>query len=133
MGLYLSNGPPRESVEVVLRLLSNVVKEPGSEKFRRIRMGNPKIKEAVGGVKGGVELLECVGFKVGEEEAGGEVWATMEVPAEEGARVIREAVTLLERWKEGGAKEELAAVNNNGGGLEENRVVERRKIDRKVI
>lgn len=90
-------------------------------------MGNPKIKEVVGDVKGGVELLECVGFRMSVEEEGGEVWATMDVPTEDGVRAVKEAVLLLERWKEGGNKE-----NGARSGVQENRVVERKKIDRQV-
>lgn len=94
---FLCAVPADGAVEVVLKLLRNVVREPGNEKFRRIRMSNPKIKEAVGEVKGGVELLECLGFELGEE--GGEVWATMQAPSEEQLAVVREAVSFLERWK----------------------------------
>ncbi|EHA8587032.1 plant UBX domain-containing protein 2-like [Cocos nucifera] len=94
---FLCAVPVDGAVEVVLKLLRNVVREPGNEKFRRIRMGNPKIKEAVGEVKGGVELLESLGFELGEE--GGEVWATMQAPSEEQLAVVREAVSFLERWK----------------------------------
>ncbi|XWS69374.1 hypothetical protein CRYUN_Cryun04dG0173600 [Craigia yunnanensis] len=78
VGSFLSGKPPEGSVEVVLRLLRNIVKEPGNDKFRKIRMSNPKIREAVGEVTGGVELLEVVGFELKEE--GGEMWAVMEVP-----------------------------------------------------
>lgn len=127
MSFYLCNKPPRDSVEVVLRLLGNVVREPGNEKFRRIRMGNPKIKEVVGDVKGGVELLESVGFRMSAEEEGGEVWGTMDALTEDGVRAVKEAVLLLERWKEGGDKE-----NGARSGIQENRVVERKKIDRQV-
>ncbi|XP_008803481.1 plant UBX domain-containing protein 2 isoform X2 [Phoenix dactylifera] len=94
---FLSAVSADGAVEVVLKLLRNVVREPENEKFRRIRMGNPKIKEAVGEVKGGVELLECLGFELGEE--GGEVWATMHVPSEEQLAVVRDAVSFLESWK----------------------------------
>lgn len=112
----------------MLRLLGNVLREPGNEKFRRIRMGNPKIKEAVGDVKGGVELLESVGFRMSVEGEEGEVWGTMEAPAGDGVRAIKEAVLLLERWKEGGKKEEGGLAS----GAVENKTVERKKIDRQV-
>ncbi|KAH7679776.1 UBX domain-containing protein 6 [Dioscorea alata] len=92
---FISGKPGKESVEIVLKLLRNVVREPENDKFRRIRMGNPKIKQAVGDVKGGLELLECVGFQIAED--GGEIWATMEVPDEERIRVVKDAVASLER------------------------------------
>lgn len=96
---FLAGNPVENSVEVMKRLLSNVVKEPSNEKFRRIRMGNPKIREAISEVKGGVEVLESVGFKVGDEE--GELWAIMEVPSADKISAIKEAVELLERWRPG--------------------------------
>ncbi|WOL20096.1 hypothetical protein Cni_G28898 [Canna indica] len=121
---FVSAAPPEGAVEVVLKLLGNVAREPGNEKFRRIRMGNPKIKEAVGDPTGGVELLECVGFRLGED--GGEVWATMEVPSEEQISLIKEAALLLERWKsEGSVPPEVSDV----GTL---RSVEPKKIDRQL-
>ncbi|ONK80111.1 uncharacterized protein A4U43_C01F14000 [Asparagus officinalis] len=65
VSLYVSNQPRKDLVDVVLRLLSNVAKEPGNENFRRIRMGNPMIKEVVSEVNGGVELLKILGFRIG--------------------------------------------------------------------
>ncbi|XVF85423.1 hypothetical protein PTKIN_Ptkin17bG0117000 [Pterospermum kingtungense] len=97
VGSFLSGKPPEGSVEVILRLLRNIVKEPGNDKFRKIRMSNPKIREAVGEVAGGVELLEFVGFELKEE--GGEMWAVMESPKEERIGLIDKAVTLMEPGK----------------------------------
>lgn len=94
VGAYVSGKPSDVSVEIVLRLLRNVVKEPENAKFRRVRMGNPKIREAVSEVTGGVELLECVGFGLREED--GEMWAIMEVPSEERILGIKKAISLLE-------------------------------------
>lgn len=121
---FLSAGPPDGAVDVVLKLLGNVARDPANEKFRRIRMGNPKIKEAAGDAKGGKELLEYVGFRLGEEAS--EVWATMEVPSSEHVSVIKEAVLLLESWK----LERLvpAAVSD----VELHRIVEPKEVDRQV-
>ncbi|CAL9170328.1 plant UBX domain-containing protein 2 [Musa acuminata AAA Group] len=120
---FVSSGPPQGAVEVVLKLLGNVAREPQNEKFRRIRMGNPKIKEAVG-ARGGVELLESVGFRLGEEE--GEVWATMEAPSEEQIAVIKEATTLLESWKSEGSVPVVVS------DVKTQRSIEPKKIDRQV-
>jgi len=88
--------PPAAAVEVLKRLLGNLLREPGSDKFRRVRLGNPRIKEAVADREGGVELLEAVGFRVGEE--GGELFAVMDdVPSDARLSGIRRAVLLLER------------------------------------
>ncbi|XP_042444900.1 plant UBX domain-containing protein 2-like [Zingiber officinale] len=121
---FLSAGPPDGAVDVVLKLLGNVAKDPANEKFRRIRMGNPKIKEAVGDAKGGKELLEYVGFRLGEEA--GEVWATMEVPSSEQVAVIKEAVLLLENWK---LERLVPAVVSD---VELHRTVEPKEVDRQV-
>ncbi|WVZ64901.1 hypothetical protein U9M48_014351 [Paspalum notatum var. saurae] len=88
--------PPAAAVEVVKRLLGNLLREPGNEKFRRVRLGNPRIKEAVADREGGLDLLEAVGFRVGDE--GGELFAVMdEVPGDARLSGIRRAVLLLER------------------------------------
>lgn len=94
---YLSGKPSEGSLEIVLKLLRNIVKEPENAKFRKVRMGNPKIKEAIADVAGGVELLEFVGF--GLKDEGGEMWAAMDAPSEEGIGLIKKAVSLLEPQK----------------------------------
>ncbi|KAK9713551.1 hypothetical protein RND81_06G034600 [Saponaria officinalis] len=97
VGVYISGNPPEGSIDVVLRLFGNIVKDPENQKFRRIRMSNPKIRETVGDVVGGVELLERVGFELKEEE--GEMWAVMDTPSKEGIMVISETIQLLEQTK----------------------------------
>lgn len=94
--LYLSGKPPESSVGILIKLLRNVAREPDDVKFRRIRMANPKIREAVGEVAGGLELI---GFELREEN--GEMWMVMEVPREEGLGLISKAVALLEPEKIG--------------------------------
>ncbi|XP_078444437.1 plant UBX domain-containing protein 2 [Wolffia australiana] len=96
IGEFVSSEPPKDSIDVVLRLIKNVVREPDNDKFRKIRMGNPKIKQAVGEVNGATEVLESVGFRI--EDDGGEIWAKMEVPEDRQIVLIKEAVNLLERW-----------------------------------
>ncbi|XP_059655355.1 plant UBX domain-containing protein 2 [Cornus florida] len=97
VGTYVSGAPSDGSVEIVLKLLRNIVREPENVKFRKIRIGNPKIREAIGDVTGGIELLECVGFDLQEE--GGEMWAVMEVPSKERISLIKKAISLLEPQK----------------------------------
>lgn len=94
VGTYVSGKPSDGSVEIVLKLLKNIVKEPENVKFRRIRLGNPKIKEAIADVAGGLDLLECVGFELKEESD--EMWAVMEVASSEKVKLIKQAVYLLE-------------------------------------
>lgn len=97
VGEYISGNPLEVSKDVILKLLKNVVKEPENAKFRKIRLGNPKIKEAIGDVVGAVELLECVGFKLNED--GGEMWAVMEVASDKQLGLIKDAISLLEPRK----------------------------------
>lgn len=94
---YASAKPSDGAMEVLIRILRNVVKEPENAKFRKIRMGNPKIKEAITDVAGGVELLECTGFELKEE--GGEMWLMMEEPSKERLDLLKNAVLLLEPKK----------------------------------
>ncbi|KAJ9554394.1 hypothetical protein OSB04_018439 [Centaurea solstitialis] len=94
VGTYVSGKPSDGSVEIVLKLLKNIIKEPDNVKFRKIRLGNPKIKEAIADVAGGLDLLECVGFELKED--GGEMWAVMEVASGEKIKVVSQAVRLLE-------------------------------------
>ncbi|KAJ6318428.1 hypothetical protein OIU76_013887, partial [Salix suchowensis] len=127
---YLSAKPLEGSVEVVLRLLRNIVKEPANAKFRRIRMGNPKIREAVIEVAGGVELLEIVGF--GLKEEGGEMWAILEeAPNEERIGLINKVIRLLEPRKEG-QEEPRAEGKPSDAPAETEEQVEPKKVDRQI-
>ncbi|KAJ8770265.1 hypothetical protein K2173_012707 [Erythroxylum novogranatense] len=128
VGTYLSGKPPEGSVEVMLRLLRNIVKEPENAKFRRIRMANPKIKEVVAEVAGGVELLEFVGFELKEENA--EMWAIME-GAEEKSSMINKVISLLEHRKvEESSKTEESKMSN--ASLERKEQIETKTIDRQI-
>ncbi|KAK9276904.1 hypothetical protein L1049_006441 [Liquidambar formosana] len=122
---FVSGKPPEGSVEVVLKLLHNIVREPENAKFRRIRMGNPKIREAVAEVAGGVELLECVGFELIEE--GGEMWAVMEVPTEERISLINKALSLLEQ-----PKVEKLVSTASAEKPDPNEQIEPKKVDRQI-
>ncbi|KAL5553227.1 hypothetical protein UlMin_040628 [Ulmus minor] len=128
VGTFLSGKPAAGSVEVVLRLLRNVVKEPENAKFRKIRMSNPKIREAIGDVPGGIELLEFVGFELREED--GDMWAAMEVPSEEKICVIKEALGLIEPPK----VQESKKVSNlpSAAEVDAEEKVKPKKVDRQT-
>lgn len=126
--MYLSAKPTESSVEILIKLLRNIAREPDNVKFRRIRMANPKIEEAVGEVAGGVQLLESVGFELREES--GEMWMVMEVPGKEGLGLISKAVALLEPKKIG--VEEGKKIEDVASSKVANEVVEPTKIDRQV-
>jgi len=97
VGTYLSGNPSEGSVEIVLRLLRNIVKEPENAKFRKIRISNPKIRGAIGDVAGGIELVESVGFVLKEE--GGDMWATMDAPSQKSILMLEKAIRSLEPRK----------------------------------
>ncbi|XP_050275487.1 plant UBX domain-containing protein 2 isoform X1 [Quercus robur] len=128
VGAFVSGKPSEGSVEVVLKLLRNIVREPENAKFRRIRMSNPKIREAIGEVAGGVELLEFVGFELKEED--GEMWAVMEVPTEEQISLINRATGLLgpQKVEEPQKKEDLQSA---ASAIVEKQI-EPKKVDRQV-
>lgn len=131
VGKYLSGNPSEGCVEIVLRLLRNIVKEPENSKFRRIRMSNPKIREAIGEVPGGMELLECVGFELKEEE--GEMWALMETPSEERVVILKDSIRLLERTKNIESTLSIASTKEeNKGEQEKVKKSEPLVIDRQV-
>ncbi|EAZ27882.1 hypothetical protein OsJ_11836 [Oryza sativa Japonica Group] len=82
--------------KVVKRLLGNLLSDPRNDKYRKVRLGNPRIKEAVADRECGVDLLEAVGFRVADK--GGELFAVMdEVPGDARLGWIRQAVLLLQR------------------------------------
>lgn len=122
VSVYVSGKPLDGSVDVVIKLLKNIAKEPTNAKFRKIRMGNPKIKEAIGDVVGGVELLEFVGFELKEE--GGEIWAVMDVPSKEQLGIVKNVVSFLEPKK----VEELGSASQ----VKASEPVVPKKIDRQI-
>ncbi|CAK0909735.1 unnamed protein product [Prorocentrum cordatum] len=79
-----------DSVGVVAKLLGNLARSPGEEKFRRVRVGNSKISKALG-CDGARELLAAAGFA----EAGDALEVPAQVPAAEVAAAAREALEAL--------------------------------------
>ncbi|KAL9270423.1 Plant UBX domain-containing protein [Drosera capensis] len=127
---YVAGKPREDSVDVVLRLLRNVVKEPQNGKFRRVRMSNSKIRENVGEVAGCVELLECVGFELREEQ--GEMWAVMDVASEENLALLRRAISLLDPREEQVSKGVEKIKPEKGGSEVSNESVETKPTDRQT-
>lgn len=96
VGMYFLGNLLEGLVEIVLRLLRNIVKELENFKFRRIRMSNSKIREVVGEVVGGIEFLEYVGFEFKEE---GEMWVVMDIFFEDIILILKELIRLMELRK----------------------------------
>eukprot|EP00271_Cylindrocystis_brebissonii_P006667 TRINITY_DN19433_c0_g1_i1.p1 TRINITY_DN19433_c0_g1~~TRINITY_DN19433_c0_g1_i1.p1 ORF type:complete len:641 (+),score=147.23 TRINITY_DN19433_c0_g1_i1:1024-2946(+) len=94
---FLSGDPPQATSDIITKLLCNIVNDPGSEKFRRIRMSNPKIADSIGKAVGGVELLQAVGFALTAEQGdqGEEVFAVLGEVSERQVAGIKEVIGLL--------------------------------------
>jgi len=52
----------QETLELIEKLTRNVVRNPGDEKFRRIKLSNPKIAAAIGEVPFAVDALKEMGW-----------------------------------------------------------------------
>lgn len=122
VGAYVSGKPNEGCVDIVRKLLSNIVKEPENVKFRKIRMGNLKIKEAIVDVVGGVELLEFLGFELQEE--GDEMWAIMGVPSGDRIKVVKNAIALL--------TPQSVEDSKSDAQVKVDEPVERKQVDRQV-
>ncbi|GLI63442.1 hypothetical protein VaNZ11_006333 [Volvox africanus] len=55
---------PRECCDALLRVLGNVMTKPEDNKFRQIRLSNPRVQETIVRVPGAVEFLEAAGFQM---------------------------------------------------------------------
>ena len=55
------------AIEILVKLLSNVIREPNNIKFRSIRLGNPKIESKLLIANGAFEILFSVGFEEGTD------------------------------------------------------------------
>lgn len=56
--VLLSDPAAAAAAEVLSKVLGNVLSAPQESKFRRLRLGNRKIHDAVVEVRGGLELLQ---------------------------------------------------------------------------
>ncbi|KAL4521678.1 hypothetical protein Ndes2437B_g07756 [Nannochloris sp. 'desiccata'] len=52
------------SAQILSRLIKNIIANPSEEKYRKIRLGNPKIQSAIVDTHGGVELILACGFVI---------------------------------------------------------------------
>jgi len=58
----------QETLELIQKLTQNVVRNPGEEKFRKIKLTNPKIAATITNVPNAVSVLKEMGWEqVGEE------------------------------------------------------------------
>ncbi|XP_022953302.1 plant UBX domain-containing protein 2-like [Cucurbita moschata] len=127
LGIFLSGKPSQGSLKIILTLLRNIIREPENSKFRKIRLSNPKIKEAIGEAVGGVELLEFVGFKLQEQD--GEMWATMEVPTEEQINILSKVIDSIDQPK---LDEQEKKGSSTASTASTDQLIEPKKVDRQT-
>lgn len=121
LGVLLSSGPSSDTLDVIVRIFCNIVNSPESEKFRKIRLSNPKIHDTVGMALGGVELLEAVGFDYHTEED--EIWVVMGSPSADQIEVMKGVISELEACILGPSKEAQSSKETT---------MVHRKVDRQV-
>ncbi|KAL7486782.1 hypothetical protein ACHAW6_012383 [Cyclotella cf. meneghiniana] len=102
-------GAVRRSLATMRKLIYNAVtkgqrglkddkEEETAAKFRRVRLSNPKIKEAVTDMHGALEVMMAVGFVLSENEADGETYLVFP-PGEEVADWIEVALRQMEEYE----------------------------------
>ena len=67
------------AIKTLKKLVDNVVEAPENPKYRRVRVSNAKIQQAVLGVPGGEAFLRALGFKDSEATAEHEAGAFLEI------------------------------------------------------
>ena len=57
-----------ETLDLIAKLLKNVAVNPSEEKYRRIRLSNPKIKALVADEEGGLQAMLSLGWEQDPED-----------------------------------------------------------------
>eukprot|EP00897_Mesotaenium_endlicherianum_P009706 jgi/Mesen1/8764/ME000524S08057 len=102
VAVLLSNDPSPATLALVAKLLQNITGDPSAEKFRRVRLSNPRIAETIGSAVGGVDFLLAVGFQLvpeggseGQGQGAEEVWAVMRDTSPRQVARVNAALDLL--------------------------------------
>ena len=69
-----------------------------SSKFRRVRLTNPKIKEAITDMQGALELMMSTGFLLSENDEDGETYLVFP-PGEKGSSWLSSALAMMESYE----------------------------------
>jgi len=97
-----------KSLNIMRKLINNAVtkgqegNDETSSKFRRVRLSNPKIKEAITDIQGALELMMSVGFVLSENEEDGETYLVFP-PVETGPTWLDGALVMMESYESGGS------------------------------
>jgi len=93
-----------KSLSIMRKLINNATtkgqqgNDETSSKFRRVRLTNPKIKEAIADVNGALELMMCTGFVLSESDADGETYLVFP-PGEKGSSWLSSALAMMESYE----------------------------------
>lgn len=96
-----------KSIGIMRKLINNAItkgqqgNDETSAKFRRVRLSNPKIKEAIADVNGGLELMMSVGFVLSENDEDGETYLVFP-PGKKGSSWLSNALSMMESYENGG-------------------------------
>ncbi|KAK9807789.1 hypothetical protein WJX72_009448 [[Myrmecia] bisecta] len=91
----LSNPDSAGSVSLLAKLLRNIQASPSEPKFRRLRLGNEKIHDAVVETEGGMELIQACGFVISFDEVDGQTEGFAVLPEDADLAPVHAALRLL--------------------------------------
>ncbi|KAL7541483.1 hypothetical protein ACHAXR_010962 [Thalassiosira sp. AJA248-18] len=97
-----------KSLGIMRKLINNAItkgqqgNDETSSKFRRVRLSNPKIKETVADIQGGLELMMSAGFVLSENDEDGETYLVFP-PGEKGSSWLDSALEMMESYENGGS------------------------------
>ncbi|GLC46068.1 hypothetical protein PLESTB_001036000 [Pleodorina starrii] len=101
-----------EAVEMIHKLVYNCAVQPKEDKYRKVRLANPKVKAILGDTPGAVDAMTALGWSL--EEADGE--PVLVVPA--GKFLNMQQVRVVEAARDKLAKElKDAQRHNNASSL----------------
>merc|ERR1712032_1743790 len=93
-----------KSIGIMRRVINNAVtkgqqgSDEASSKFRRVRLSNPKIKEAISDMPGGLEVMMSTGFLLSENDEDGETYLVFP-PGNSGPRWLGSALAMMESYE----------------------------------
>lgn len=100
------------ALEVIGKLLYNAAVSPREDKFRRVRLTNPKVREAVVEAHGAVDALRVLGWVDDPEALAGEA-----LIVRPGLFFSMKEVRILEAAKEKLRKDARSSSNKNLAGM----------------
>ena len=108
----LARVPSMESLQILEKLSYNCAVMPKQDKYRRIKLGNAKIKASIGDVQAAQDALAVMGWEKVQDETDGEVLVLPEAKTTTMAEVrdIQAAQKELER-KERDLKRSASAAS----------------------